>query len=184
MFTNWYHTLKSLSFSILLHIVLGCLLVFSFKFQTKPITITKPTTNIVKATSVNKEQVELELKRLREIEENKKSKEIKRQKELEKKANEAKKKAEATYSEALDQDASVFDYDGVYDQMQQKRAESAQARKKKESVRAPKYINNILKMEWASLFPNTTPNAVGIPTRKTFFKSICSKKKIEKYEFL
>ena len=65
---------------------------FSFKFQTKPITITKPTTNIVKATSVNKEQVELELKRLREIEENKKSKEIKRQKELEKKANEAKKK--------------------------------------------------------------------------------------------
>ena len=54
---------------------------FSFKFQTKPITITKPTTNIVKATSVNKEQVELELKRLREIEENKKSKEIKRQKE-------------------------------------------------------------------------------------------------------
>jgi colicin import membrane protein len=66
--------------------------VFSFKFQTKPITITKPTTNIVKATSVNKEQVELELKRLREIEENKKSKEIKRQKELEKKANEAKKK--------------------------------------------------------------------------------------------
>ena len=46
---------------------------FSFKFQTKPITITKPTTNIVKATSVNKEQVELELKRLREIEENKKS---------------------------------------------------------------------------------------------------------------
>jgi coiled-coil domain-containing protein 55 len=66
---------------------------------------------------------------------------------LQAQASEArKKKAEATYSEALDQDASVFDYDGVYDQMQEKRAESAQARKKKESVRAPKYINNILKM--------------------------------------
>ena len=66
---------------------------------------------------------------------------------LQAQASEArKKKAEATYSEALEQDASVFDYDGVYDQMQEKRAESAQARKKKESVRAPKYINNILKM--------------------------------------
>lgn len=66
---------------------------------------------------------------------------------LQAQASEArKKKAEATYAEALDQDASVFDYDGVYDEMQEKRAESAQARKKKESVRAPKYINNILKM--------------------------------------
>ena len=66
---------------------------------------------------------------------------------LQAQASEArKKKAEATYTEALDQDASVFDYDGVYDQMQEKRAQSAQARKKKESVRAPKYINNILKM--------------------------------------
>ena len=66
---------------------------------------------------------------------------------LQAQASEArKKKAEAAYAEALDQDASVFDYDGVYDEMQEQRAQSAQARKKKESVRAPKYINNILKM--------------------------------------
>jgi coiled-coil domain-containing protein 55 len=66
---------------------------------------------------------------------------------LQAQASEArKKKAEASYTEALEQDETVFDYDGVYDQMQEKRAESAQARKKKESVRAPKYINNILKM--------------------------------------
>jgi hypothetical protein len=66
---------------------------------------------------------------------------------LQAQASEArKKKAEASYAEALEQDETVFDYDGVYDQMQEKKADSAQARKKKESVRAPKYINNILKM--------------------------------------
>ena len=92
MYTNWLQTLKSLFFSILLHIILGILLIFSFKFETKPVAINKPTTNIIKAISVDKKQVDLELKRLQQIDENKKSKEIKRQKELEKKAEAAKKK--------------------------------------------------------------------------------------------
>ena len=66
---------------------------------------------------------------------------------LQAQASEArKKKAQATYDQALAEDSSVFEYDGVYDAMQEKRAASAQARKKKEAKREPKYINNILKM--------------------------------------
>ena len=52
----------------------------------------KPTTNIVNAVSVDKKQVELELKRLKDIEKAKKADEKKRQKKLEKKADDAKKK--------------------------------------------------------------------------------------------
>ena len=92
MFTNWLQTSRSLFLSIVLHIVLGGILIFSFKFSTKPVPIHKPAVNIVKAVSVDKKQVELELKRLKDIEEAKKVDEKKRQKKLEKKAADAKKK--------------------------------------------------------------------------------------------
>ena len=46
----------------------------------------KPTTNIVNAVSVDKKQVELELKRLKDIEEAKKADEKKRQKKARKKS--------------------------------------------------------------------------------------------------
>ena len=92
MFTNWLQTSRSLFLSIVLHIVLGGILIFSFKFSTKPTPIHKPAVNIVKAISVDKKQVELELKRLKDIEEAKKLDEKKRQKKLEKKAADAKKK--------------------------------------------------------------------------------------------
>ena len=92
MHTNWLQTSRSLFLSIALHIVLGGILVFSFKFSTKPVPVYKPVTNIVKAISVDKKQVELELKRLKDIEEAKKVDEKKRQKKLEKKAEDTKKK--------------------------------------------------------------------------------------------
>ena len=92
MFTNWLQTSRSLFLSIVLHIVLGGILIFSFKFSTKPTPIHKPAVNIVKAISVDKKQVELELNRLKDIEEAKKLDEKKRQKKLEKKAADAKKK--------------------------------------------------------------------------------------------
>ena len=92
MHTNWLQTSRSLFFSIVLHVVLGGILIFSFKFSNKPIPIHKPTTNIVNAVSVDKKQVELELKRLKDIEEAKKAEEKKRQKKLEKKAADTKKK--------------------------------------------------------------------------------------------
>ena len=92
MRTNWFQTSRSLFFSILLHIIFGGILIFSFKFSTKPTPVHKPVTNIIKAISVDKKQVELELKRLNDIEETKKTEEKKRQKKLEKKAEDAKKK--------------------------------------------------------------------------------------------
>ena len=92
MHTNWFQTSRSLFFSILLHIIFGGILIFSFKFSAKPTPVHKPVTNIIKAISVDKKQVELELKRLNDIEEAKKAEEKKRQKKLEKKAENAKKK--------------------------------------------------------------------------------------------
>jgi colicin import membrane protein len=92
MHTNWFQTSRSLFFSILLHIIFGGILIFSFKFSAKPTPVHKPVTNIIKAISVDKKQVELELKRLNNIEEAKKAEEKKRQKKLEKKADDAKKK--------------------------------------------------------------------------------------------
>ena len=92
MRTNWFQTSRSLFFSILLHIIFGGILIFSFKFSAKPTPVHKPVTNIIKAISVDKKQVELELKRLNDIEEAKKAEEKKRQKKLEKKAEDAKKK--------------------------------------------------------------------------------------------
>ena len=89
---NWFQTSRSLFFSILLHIIFGGILIFSFKFSAKPTPVHKPVTNIIKAISVDKKQVELELKRLNDIEEAKKIAEKKRQKKLEKKAEDAKKK--------------------------------------------------------------------------------------------
>eukprot|EP01052_Picozoa_sp_SAG31_P038270 SAG31_NODE_5080_length_2754_cov_2.367232_4_plen_139_part_00 len=56
------------------------------------------------------------------------------------------KKLQAEYSAALQEDATVFEYDGVYDDMQQTRAASAASRKKTEAARKPKYIENIMKM--------------------------------------
>ena len=92
MRTDWFQTSRSLFFSIILHIILGGILIFSFKFSENPTPVHKPVTNIVQATSVDKKQVELELKRLKDKEEAKKAEEKKRQKKLEKKAEEAKKK--------------------------------------------------------------------------------------------
>ena len=92
MRTDWFQTSRSLFFSIILHIILGGILIYSFKFSAKPTPVHKPVTNIVQATSVDKKQVELELKRLKDKEEAKKAEEKKRQKKLEKKAEEAKKK--------------------------------------------------------------------------------------------
>ena len=69
MRTDWFQTSRSLFFSIILHIILGGILIFSFKFSAKPTPVHKPVTNIVQAISVDKKQVELELKRLKDKEE-------------------------------------------------------------------------------------------------------------------
>jgi colicin import membrane protein len=89
---NWFLTSRSFLLSIALHLVLGAVLIFSFEFSPQPTPPPKSIVNIVKATSVDKKQVELELKRLKDKEEAKKADDLKRKKELERKEKEIKKK--------------------------------------------------------------------------------------------
>ncbi|MEM6998263.1 MAG: cell envelope integrity protein TolA [Pseudomonadota bacterium] len=89
---NWLLTSRSFLISIAIHIVLGVVLVFSFNFSSKTTPPQPPKVNIVKAATVDKEQVELELKRLKDQEDKKIADELKRQKELEKKEADLKKK--------------------------------------------------------------------------------------------
>ena len=128
MRTNWFQTSRSLFFSILLHIVFGGILIFSFKFSAKPTPVHKPVTNIIKAISVDKKQVELELKRLNDIEEAKKAEEKKRQKKLEKKAENAKKKRIAE-EEKLKQLKKKKD-------KEEKKKEAERKRKEEEKLKA------------------------------------------------
>ena len=137
MRTNWFQTSRSLFFSILLHIVFGGILIFSFKFSAKPTPVHKPVTNIIKAISVDKKQVELELKRLNDIEEAKKAEEKKRQKKLEKKAENAKKKRIAE-EEKLKQLKKKKDKEKKLKKLkkEKKKKEAERKRKEEEKLKA------------------------------------------------
>ena len=82
MSASWFLTSKSFLLSIILHAVIGIVLIFSFEFNPAPSPQPKPKVNIVDAVSVDKKQVEQELKRLKEKEDAQKAADLKRQKEL------------------------------------------------------------------------------------------------------
>jgi len=92
---SWFLTSRSFLLSLALHVIIGVVLFFSFDFTAKPIAPPKPMVNIVKATAVDKNQVDQELKRLKDKEEKKKKDELNRKKELERKEKELKKKQAA-----------------------------------------------------------------------------------------
>ena len=137
MRTDWFQTSRSLFFSIILHIILGGVLIFSFKFSAKPIPVHKPVTNIVQATSVDKKQVELELKRLKDKEEAKKAKEKKRQKKLERKAEETKKKriAEEKKLKKLEKEKKELEKKQKLER-EKKKKEAERKRKEEEKLKA------------------------------------------------
>ncbi|RKZ46303.1 MAG: cell envelope integrity protein TolA, partial [Gammaproteobacteria bacterium] len=83
---GWFTTLSSGVLSLILHIVIGALLIISFDFTPKPKTHTRKDINVVEAVAIDKKQVELELARIRKLEEDKHKKEKKRLDDLEKKA--------------------------------------------------------------------------------------------------
>jgi colicin import membrane protein len=82
---GWFTTLSSSVLSLLLHLVVGALLIFSFEFTPQPKTQIRKDVNVVQAVAVDKKQVELELARIKKIEEDKFKKEKKRLDDLEKK---------------------------------------------------------------------------------------------------
>jgi len=83
---GWFTTLCSAALSLILHVVLGALLIFSFDIMPQPKIQPKNNINTVKAVTVDKKQVELELDRIKKIENEKLQKETKRLDDLEKKA--------------------------------------------------------------------------------------------------
>jgi len=89
---GWFTTLSSGVLSLILHLVVGALLILSFDFTSKPKTQTRIDVNVVEAVVVDKKQVELELARIRKIEEDKHKKEKKRLDDLEQKAKNLEKK--------------------------------------------------------------------------------------------
>lgn len=86
----WLLTWRSLLLSLLLHAVITGVVFFSFDFAVAP--PPKLRVGIVNAVSVDKQQVEKELKRLADQEQAKRQKEIDRQSALEKKAVEVERK--------------------------------------------------------------------------------------------
>lgn len=84
---GWFTTLSSSVLSLILHLVVGVLLLFSFEFTPQPKTQIRQDVNVVQAVVIDKKQVDLELERIRKIEEEKHKKEKQRLDELEKKAN-------------------------------------------------------------------------------------------------
>ena len=89
---GWFTTLSSSVLSLILHLVVGVLLLFSFEFTPQPKTQIRQDVNVVQAVVIDKKQVDLELERIRKIEEEKHKKEKQRLEELEKKANSLEKK--------------------------------------------------------------------------------------------
>ena len=96
MRSGWFTTLSSTVLSLILHLVVGVLVIFSFEFTPQPKTQIRQDVNVVQAVAVDRKQVELELARIKKIEEDKHKIEKKRLDELGKKARnlENKRKAE------------------------------------------------------------------------------------------
>jgi len=92
---GWFTTLSSTVLSLVLHLVAGVLLIFSFEFTPQPKTQIRKDVNVVQAVAVDRKQVELELARIKKVEEDKHKKEKKRLDDLEKKANSLEKKRKA-----------------------------------------------------------------------------------------
>ena len=93
MDANWNFA-SSFFLSLLLHAVLIVLLVFSVDTSVRKTPKVMPQVNIVKAVSVDKNQVEKELNRFKEIEKEKVAKELNKQQKLERKLRDLEKLAE------------------------------------------------------------------------------------------
>lgn len=86
-------TLRAFALSLVLHILMLGLLVFSFDFRKQELVIQPQ--DVMQAVSVDSRQVEQEISRIKEIEQEKKSAEKKREQELEAKVKELERKAKA-----------------------------------------------------------------------------------------
>lgn len=95
-------TLRAFSLSLFLHVVMVGLLVFSFDFRRKELVIQPQ--DVMQTVSVDSRQVEQEINRIREIEQEKKAAETKREQELEAKVKELERKAKAAATQRTEEE--------------------------------------------------------------------------------
>ncbi len=126
MLTGWLLRIRSLAFSILLHVLAAVLLLISFDFSAKPIQLPPvDNVNIVDAVSVDKKEVEKELKRLKQTEADKKAAEKKRLQELEAREKKAREKAEELKQKRLQEEKKLAEAK-KQKELEQKRREEEQ----------------------------------------------------------
>ncbi len=87
---GWFTKFGSCTLSLILHVALGTLLIVSFDFTSKPEIKPRKDVNFVEAVVVDKKQIDLELARIKKVEDEKHQKEKKRLNDLEKKATKLK----------------------------------------------------------------------------------------------
>jgi colicin import membrane protein len=103
----WWIRIRSIWYSLALHIIAAALLVFSFSF-TEPVRPPHLDVSIVNAVTVDKAQVDKELQRLKQEEEKKKLEEKQRVEELQKQAEAEKKKAEDLKKQRLEEEQKLL----------------------------------------------------------------------------
>ena len=103
---DWFLALRSSVWSFLLHLVVAGLLIFSFEFTPNQLVPPKQV-NIIQAVSIDKAQIEQELKQLQDNEKKKRAKEKKRQTELEKKTADEKQKGAVAKKKRLTEERKL-----------------------------------------------------------------------------
>jgi len=106
---GWFVKSRSAFYAVLLHIIAAALLIISLDLAPKPINQPKQNINIVNAVTVDKKQVEKELQRLKNEEQQKEETGKKRLAELEKKQKEAEKKLAGAEKKRLEEEKKAAD---------------------------------------------------------------------------
>lgn len=111
--------------SLILHVVMLGLLVFSFDFQKKELVIQPQ--DVMKAVSVDSKQVEMEISRLRDIDQKKEQAEKKKQQDLEQKVKELEAKARAAEKQRTSEEKQLAE---LGEKKEKERQEAEEEQKK------------------------------------------------------
>ncbi len=118
-------TLRSFACSLLIHIIIGGLLLFSFDNTPAPRPMPRPQENMITATAVNSKAVEQELRRLEDIEKQKQQQKLKEQKALERRREDLQQQASEAERQKKQERKRL-------DEIKKQQAEAAEALKRKQ----------------------------------------------------
>jgi colicin import membrane protein len=150
MYLSWWIRIRSIWYSLALHIIAAALLVFSFSF-TEPIKPSHMDVSIVNAVAVDKSQVDKELQRLKQEEEKKKLEEKQRVEDLQKQTEAEKKKAEDLKKQRQEEEKKLLEAQKKKEQEQKLREEEqkklALLAKEKEELEKQKKLEEEKKVQ-------------------------------------